>query len=247
MGSITHQGFTTKRRRIGKSNLMAAGALLLVVGAGAWAEAGWSRDGSSSSSYSGSSYGSWSGSGDSSGTEKCTTSTIPLSLTRDDCLKCHPGTSGANSTNSKRHHNLINTMTPPASCINATGTVPSTLATGCHPAVKKPDGTFEMVVVADCLVCHTSSIHNTTTHCVVDTCRGCHPGSLPQIHSGGGSWSGSWSSYHGGSYGGSSSSSTSVSSCYLCHTSRDTRVQQAIIKGLAGQKISCDDCHGGGR
>lgn len=224
MGSRTHQGFTTKRRRIGKSILMAAGALLLVVGAGASTEAGWS----SSSSYSGS----WSGSGDSSQTPKCVASNLTLSLTKTDCLKCHPG--GETSTaNAEKHHNLLK---PPRNlqCLN------------CHKMVENPPGTFTPVVIRDCIVCHTSAVHDTVTHCVVDTCRGCHPGSLPQIHSGGGSRSGSWSSYHSGSYGDSSSTS-GVSSCYLCHTSKDTRVQQAIIKGLAGQTVSCDSCHGGGR
>lgn len=119
----------------------------------------------------------------------------------------------------------------------------------CHQMVETPpgSGTFLPVVIRDCIVCHTSAVHNTVTHCVVDTCSGCHPGSLPQIHSGGGSSSGSWSSYHSGSYGSSSTSSSTLSSCYLCHTSRDSRVQQTILKGLAGQTISCDDCHGGGR
>lgn len=233
MGSRTHQGFTTKRRRIGKSILMAAGALLLVVGAWASAEAAWSRDGSSSSSYSGSSSGSWSGSGDSSQTPKCIASNLTLSLTKTDCLKCHPG--GETSTaNAEKHHNLLK---PPRNlqCLD------------CHKMVENPPKTFTPVVVRDCIACHTSAVHDKVTHCVVDTCRGCHTGSLPQIHSGGGSRSGSWSSYHGGSYGNSSSSSSSVSSCYLCHTSKDTRVQQAIIKGLAGQTVSCDSCHGGGR
>lgn len=236
MESRTSLRDATKRRHIGKSILTAAGALLLVVGAGAPAEAGWSRDGSSSTSYSSSSSGSWSGSGPgSSGTEKCTTSTANLGLKTADCLKCHPGSDNA-AVNAERHHNLIK---PPTNmqCLN------------CHQMVETPpgSGTFLPVVIRDCIVCHTSAVHNTVTHCVVDTCSGCHPGSLPQIHSGGGSSSGSWSSYHSGSYGSSSTSSSTLSSCYLCHTSRDSRVQQTILKGLAGQTISCDDCHGGGR
>jgi len=233
MESRTSLGFTTKRRHIGKSILMAAGALLLVVGGGASAEAAWSRDGSSNTSYSSSSYSSWSGSGSSSQTPKCIASNLTLSLTKTDCLKCHPGSDNS-TVNADRHHNLLK---PPRSlqCLN------------CHQMVEDPPGAFTPVVIRDCIVCHQSSVHDKVVHCVVDTCRGCHQGSLPQIHSGGGSSSGSWSSYHSGSYGSSSSSTSSLSSCLLCHTSRDSRVQQAIIQGLAGQTVSCDSCHGGGR
>lgn len=236
----TVTGDSRKNPCLGKAFLGAAAIVLLVAGSGTWAKAGWSsgsssRTGSSTSSWSTSSSGSWSSGGSGTGgIVQCRTSTANLSLTMADCLKCHPGDSTASpNPNANRHHLLPNIG---MLCLN------------CHQLVEDPPGSGNFVteVIRDCVVCHTSAVHNTVTHCVQDTCRGCHPGSLPQIHAGGGSRSGSRSSYHGGDYGGSSSTS-GVSSCFLCHTSRDTRVQQAIIRGLSGQAISCDSCHGRGR
>jgi hypothetical protein len=220
-----------KKQHVVKSILITMVSLLLSMGGGSLVLADWSRDGSSSGS------GSWSGggSGSSSQNPKCIASNMNLNLTKADCLKCHPGGSGVNSVNEARHHALITTKN--LSCFT------------CHPADTTNPGNIAFPVITDCIVCHTSSVHNNVTHCVVyDSCGSCHSGSIPDIHAGrSGTSSGSYStrySYHSGSY---STSSSSVSVCYLCHTSSNTTVKQTIVKGLAGQTVYCSDCHGGGR
>ncbi len=222
-----------------KSIFITGVALALTIGVGVAAMADWSSSGS----------GSWSGggSGSSSQNPKCIASNMNLNLTKADCLKCHPANS-TSASDAAIHHKLINTTTPPVSCINASGKLPATLATGCHKPVTSGT-TIAFPVTNDCLVCHTSSVHNNVTHCVVyDSCGSCHSGSIPDIHAGrSGTSSGSYStrySYHSGSY---STSSSNVSACYLCHTSSDTTVKQTIAKGVAGQTVYCSDCHGGGR
>lgn len=139
------------------------------------------------------------------------------------------------------HHNL-----PPTS-------------TGCFRCHTFTSGQLDPVQ-RDCITCHIPnpatptttinphgpSVHDKVTHCIVyDSCGNCHKGSLPDIHSGAGS-SGNSYSYHGGSYGGNSVN-PGKSVCYLCHTSTNKTVQQTVIKGLAGQTVSCSDCHDSGR
>lgn len=213
------------------------GTLIVALACGAGLASGWGGSTSTSRSSSGSTS-SWGGSGSSWGgsgstqTPTCSPSGITLSLTMADCLKCHPGVDAAQVT---RHHLLIGVPPKNLSCLS------------CHQPAQDGSSNISFPVIRDCIVCHKSSVHDAVIHCVVDTCGGCHPESLPKIHAGGGSRSGSWSSYHsGGSYGGSSSNS-GVSACYLCHTSTNNAVQQTIAKGLAGQTVSCSDCHGGGR
>lgn len=222
-----------KHNLVVKPILIAAGTILIVYGAGTPAVAGWSSGGSSSRSSGGSS--SWSSGGSSSwsggDSQKpvCSTSNITLNLTRSDCAKCHP--SNTSTSNAERHHALI---TPK----NLTCFV-------CHQA-DTSGGNIVFPVITDCIVCHTASVHNTVEHCVVDTCGGCHPESLPEVHAGGSAYGGR-TSYHSGSYGSSyASSSGNVAVCYLCHTSTRSDVKQAIVKGLSGMTVSCSDCHGGG-
>src|SRR6185369_2435874 len=56
-------------------------------------------------------------------------------FTLSNCLECHaPGQTDVTLINTPletRHHALLNTV-PTPSCINATGTLPASLATGCH-------------------------------------------------------------------------------------------------------------------
>ncbi len=220
-----------------KSIFITGVALALTIGVGVAAMADWSSGGS----------GSWSGGGSGSSSQKCIASNWNLNLTNADCLKCHPGSTGANSANYSRHHN--NQMF---------AKFPTTGCFACHQAVVGSSGTISFPVQTDCVNCHVPtttspsgiahgpSIHNNVTHCVVyDSCGSCHPGSIPDIHAGrSGTSSGSFSSnysYHSGSY---STSSSNVSVCYLCHTSTNTTVQQTVAKGLAGQTVRCSDCHG---
>lgn len=191
-----------------------AGALLFVLTLDSGFAYGW---GSSSS-----------GGSSSSQTPKCIAANVKLSLTKTDCLNCHPGGDAAQVT---RHHQLIGKPPKNLSCLN------------CHQPAQSGSSDIAFPVIRDCIVCHTSAVHDAVVHCIVyDSCGNCHSGSLPAIHSGASS-SGNRYSYHGGSYGGSSSTS-GVSTCYLCHTSTNTTVQQTVIKGLAGQTVSCSNCHG---
>jgi hypothetical protein len=238
-----------ENQHVMKSILVATVVLLLTIGGGAVVSADWSRSGSSDGS------GSWSGGGSGSSSQpKCIASNMNLNLTNADCLKCHPGSTGANSANYSRHHNnqlfaKLPTTGPNAGCF------------ACHPAVVGGSGTISFPVQTDCINCHVPtttnptgiahgpSFHNNVTHCIVyDSCGSCHPGSIPDIHAGrSGSSSGSYSrnySYHSGSY---STSSSNVSVCYLCHTSTNSTVKQTVAKGLAGQTVYCSNCHGGGR
>ncbi len=208
-----------KRNLTGK-HLFGTGALIITLACGAGLASGWG--GSSSSSW---------GRSSSSQTPTCSTSNLALSLTKADCLKCHPGVDAAQVT---RHHLLIGVPPKNLSCLN------------CHQPA--PDGStnISFPVVRDCIVCHMPSVHDKVTHCVVyDSCGNCHKESLPDIHSGASS-SGSRYSYHSGSYGGSSVN-PGKSVCFLCHASTNSTVQQTVVKGLARQTVACSNCHGGWR
>lgn len=212
-----------------KGILIAAGTLLLIVGSGAPAKAGWS----SSSS--------WSGSGSSSSQNPtCVAANLTLSLATADCHKCHTGDDTAIAA---QHHSLIGKPPKNLQCL------------GCHQPVTDDSGGVSFPVERVCISCHVPTttnltgnphgpnVHDKVTHCVVyDACGNCHKGSLPDIHANA-STSGNNYSYHGGTYG-SNSKNPGVSACYLCHASTNPTVQQTVIKGLSGQTVACSNCHG---
>lgn len=96
----------------------------------------------------------------------------------------------------------------------------------CHKMAADTSGNFTVQVVRDCQVCHTLAVHNTVQHTVV-TCGRCHGSDLVGIHL-------NWRS----------SSTSTLTACYLCHTSINENVKTVIAKGLSGQTVSCQDCHG---
>lgn len=216
-----------------RSILAAAVSFLILFGSGAPAKAAWSS-GSTWSSNSSTSGSSWSsgGSTSSGSTPTCIAANLTLSLAKADCLKCHPGDNVAQAT---MHHKLFNPP-PCLSCHSFTGTTLDPLQSdciSCHLPPQPPGSTLKA---------HGPSVHDTVSHCVVyDSCGKCHKGSLPSIHANANT-SGSSYSYHGGSYG-NNSVNPGTSSCYLCHTSTNPTVQQTVIKGLAGQKVACSNCH----
>lgn len=221
------------KRKFKSKYYFTTGAIIATLACGTGLASGWGGTTSTTTSITrtNSYTSSWGGT-TSSLKPSCSPSGIVLSLTKDDCLKCHSGGDAAQVT---RHHQLIGILPKNLSCLN------------CHQPVQSGSSEISFPVIRDCIVCHKSSMHDEVIHCVVDTCRGCHPESLPKIHAGGGRLSGSWSSYHSDSSYGSSSANSGVSSCYLCHLSTNNSVIQTIVKGLAGQTVSCSDCHGGGR
>lgn len=88
-----------------------------------------------------------------------------------DCKGCH-GTDAALVT---LHHNLINTTTPAVSCYNSSGTLPATLATGCHVLVPAVGGGYTFQDFRNCLNCHTGqSPHHMSTWAAAQDCQHCH-------------------------------------------------------------------------
>lgn len=95
------------------------------------------------------------------------------SFTTDDCHKCH----GTDPQLVTLHHNLIYTTTPAVSCYNATGTTPTTLATGCHVLVPSPSGGYTFQDFRTCSNCHTGqSPHHgqSSANAVAQNCMHCH-------------------------------------------------------------------------
>lgn len=221
-------------RKTNNRSFVRAATLLVALTFGVSFAYGWGGTSSGgSSSSSGSSWGGSSGGSGSSQTAKCVAANLNLSLTTADCHKCHTGDDTAIAA---LHHKILNPP-PCANCHSFTGTTLDPVqreCISCHLPPQPPTSTFTP---------HGPTVHDKVTHCVVyDSCGNCHSGSLPDIHSGASS-SGNNYSYHGGSYGGSSVN-PGKSVCYLCHTSSNTTVQQTVIKGLAGQTVSCSNCHG---
>lgn len=92
-------------------------------------------------------------------------------FTTADCIKCH----NDQAVLVTRHHNLINTTVPAVSCVNASGTTPTTLATGCHVQVPAPGGGYTFQDFRNCLNCHTGqSPHHMTTFAAAQDCQYCH-------------------------------------------------------------------------
>lgn len=98
-------------------------------------------------------------------------------LTQDECNACHINSNYPTHTAlAQRHHALINTVTPAASCIRQPGQ-PASLATGCHVLVSDGTGGFVFEDFRNCLNCHTTSPHHITTAALQRDCQHCH-GSL---------------------------------------------------------------------
>lgn len=94
-------------------------------------------------------------------------------FTVTDCHKCH----GDDPTIVTLHHNLIYTTTPAVSCYNATGTLPTTLVTGCHVLVASPSGGYTFQDFRNCFNCHTgNSPHHgpNSQYAVAQDCQHCH-------------------------------------------------------------------------
>jgi hypothetical protein len=101
------------------------------------------------------------------------TFTVPV------CLGCHTSPVQTDPTLinvplETRHHALLSKI-PTPSCNNITGTVPATLATGCHMLTIGPAGTSTIADPTDCISCHgTGSPHHTTTFVQNQDCKHCH-------------------------------------------------------------------------
>lgn len=102
------------------------------------------------------------------------------SFTLADCQNCHfPMVTPPNDTGMEiLHHSLIPAADNPTgavlSCINTTGTLPATFATGCHLLVANAAGGFTISDPTQCLSCHTESPHHTTTFAAAQDCKHCH-------------------------------------------------------------------------
>lgn len=136
-----------------------------------------------------------------------------LTLTADLCIRCHTG------DNPDRHHALV--QSAGKQCLD------------CHQLVSAPDGSYTVPLVRDCVVCHSSQQHSTVQHTVQSPrgCARCHSGTLIQIHTGDG-------------YSGKDPAITNeIYPCLRCHTSTLPVVVESISAGLAGQTITCWNCH----
>ncbi len=94
----------------------------------------------------------------------------------------------------------------------------------CHK-IENYNSEFTVQVVRDCQQCHTSAMHDQVKHTIV-TCSRCHGDNIGEIHA--------------GRY----ATTVTVAACYVCHTSTATKVKATIAKGLGGQTVYCQDCHG---
>lgn len=94
----------------------------------------------------------------------------------EDCENCHggpdPNQDKQNAVLVTLHHNLI----PQASgCYNVTGTLPATLATGCHVQVPAAGGGYTFQDFRNCLNCHTGqSPHHNSAFAAAQDCQHCH-------------------------------------------------------------------------
>lgn len=93
-------------------------------------------------------------------------------FTVNDCHGCH----GTDPSLVLLHHALINNPATGviASCINSSGTVPATLATGCHTLTGSSATGFAIADAKDCFACHTQSPHHMTTPAADQDCKFCH-------------------------------------------------------------------------
>lgn len=94
----------------------------------------------------------------------------------------------------------------------------------CHK-IETYNNEFTVQVVRDCQQCHTPEVHDQVKHTII-TCSRCHGDNIAQIHAG------------------RFASTVTVAACYVCHTSTDATVKATIDKGLKGQAVYCQDCHG---
>lgn len=95
--------------------------------------------------------------------------TVPTYQSTEDCIVCHAGS----DTIAFRHHALINTTTPPVSCVNYTGN-PASLANGCHVLIPDGSGGYTLQDFRTCGVCHVSSPHHSTRAALQLDCKSCH-------------------------------------------------------------------------
>lgn len=95
--------------------------------------------------------------------------TVPSYQSTEDCTVCHTGS----DTIAFRHHALINTTTPPVSCVNYTGN-PASLANGCHVLIPDGSGGYTLQDFRTCGVCHVSSPHHSTQAALQLDCKSCH-------------------------------------------------------------------------
>ncbi|MDA8413465.1 MAG: IPT/TIG domain-containing protein [Desulfobacteraceae bacterium] len=100
-------------------------------------------------------------------------------FTLADCHECH----GTDATLAVTHHALLNS-TPVPSCINASGTLPSTLATGCHILSPSSSGGFSIQDPTNCFNCHNQSPHHTTTFAAAQDCKHCHGAAVDNTNDG---------------------------------------------------------------
>lgn len=96
-------------------------------------------------------------------------------FTTADCHTCH----GTDPELVVKHHALINNNPTGValSCVNSSGTMPATFATGCHVMIPNvaPLTGFRISDPTACFDCHgTNSPHHTTTYAAAQDCQHCH-------------------------------------------------------------------------
>lgn len=85
-----------------------------------------------------------------------------------DCSVCH-----GSGSNVDRHHNLITTVVPSASCIRQAG-LPANLVNGCHVMVSDGSGGFVFQDFRTCTNCHGLQPHHTSARAMAENCAACH-------------------------------------------------------------------------
>ena len=170
-------------------------------------------------------------------------------LVAENCRGCH--NDGVGSTVA-RHHELINSRGK--QCLD------------CHQMVGDP-GNLTPVVVRDCIVCHGDLVHQGRHHQLIaeqgKQCLDCHrmvaddQGSLtPEVQRDCSFCHSTMNPKTNHAYAMADVSCSGChnlgllnehlsrkSTCYTCHSSSNTTVQQTILSGKGGTVVYCSNCH----
>ncbi len=173
-------------------------------------------------------------------------------LVANNCRGCHNDAQGKTAD---RHHGLINSQGK--QCLD------------CHQMVAAVDGTLTPVVVRDCIACHGDLIHQgrhhqlitergkqcldchqmvadatgTYTPIVVRDCSVCHATMNPKTNHTNATADVSCAQCH--NLGVVNEHLSRTSTCYTCHSSSNSTVQQTILSAKGGAVVTCTSCHVG--
>ena len=175
-----------------------------------------------------------------------------FALVENNCRGCHNDALGKTA---ERHHALINSNGK--QCLD------------CHQMITAADKTLMPVVVRDCITCHGDLIHQGRHHqlvaeqgkqclgchqmvadatgaytpIVVRDCSVCHATMNPKTNHSNATADVSCAQCH--NLGVVNEHLSRTSTCYTCHSSPNSTVQQTILSAKGGAVVTCTSCHVG--